>query len=148
MSRWQHACRCLWVTTLLGTLAGPAEPADRVIYRCVEAGVATFSDRPCGSSAEVYSYEVRSYDVSNPAATGATVPSKPATNSKAASRQRPRKTRAENRNSTGEADCKRIQARLKQLSARMRAGYGVAEGERLRDQQRAARARSRELRCR
>lgn len=137
---YRHTLCFAWFITLL---AAHASAAERSIYRCVEAGVATYSDRPCGASVEVYSYDVPAPAVPDPPA-AAKPRSKPAS---AVARQ-PAKVRSEQRGPARTADCARIQVQLKQLRARMRAGYGAAEGEYLQDQQRAARARARQLRCR
>jgi hypothetical protein len=118
---------------------------DRPIYRCSEAGVATYSDRPCGASTDVYSW-------STPAP-AETVSVAPATVSKRyeakpTRARRERGVRATSRAEVRPNECQRLTAELRQLKSRMRAGYGVVEGERLRDRQRSVGARHRELRCR
>jgi hypothetical protein len=140
MSACQYACYGLVVTVML---AGHAHTAERSVYRCVADGVVTFSDRPCGSLMQVYSYEIAS-----PAAAEAPAAAKAPASAKPAQVRKPGQQRAQTRSSGREVGCERIQARLEQLRARMRAGYGVAEGERLRDQERTARARFRKLLCR
>ena len=131
-----------WLIAMV-LLAGHAHAAERSIYRCVDAGVTTFTDRPCGVSTQVYSYEVSVPVVEEPSAVV-----KPAAAAKTPPSRKPRGERAEPGTSAREANCERIQGQLQQLRARMRAGYGAAEGERLREQQRTARARARQLRCR
>lgn len=115
------------------------------IYRCSEGGVVTYSDRPCGPSIEAYSWST-----SEPTPTPTTAPAK-AARPRESAEPRARRTRAARpaaRAETRGNDCQRVASELRQLKSRMRAGYGVAEGERLRDRQRAARARQQELRCR
>jgi hypothetical protein len=127
-------------------VSGAADSADRTIYRCVLAGVTTFSDRPCGDSIEVHSLEVPT------AAVGAMGPP-PVLNGPARRQARSTKAKPSDHPPVDHRDrqvteCKRLDAQLRQVAARMRAGYKARVGERLRAQQRVARARRRELRCR
>jgi hypothetical protein len=126
---------------LLSAFAMLGAAAERTIYRCSVGGVTTFSDRPCGDSTQVHSLDVA-------AASPAVVPErqKVATNSV----RKPAATRIAGAGARdGRRDeCVRLDSQLRRLSARMRAGYTAAVGERLREQQRELRARHRELRCR
>lgn len=123
---------------LLSSASSSAE--ERIIYRCVTAGVQIYSDKPCGPAAEVYSRAAGAVTAAAPNAAPASAASKP---KPAARRPRPVEPKDPTR-----ADCERLQVQLERLRSRMRTGYRAAEGERLRDQERAARARVRELRCR
>jgi len=139
-------------------LAAGADAADRTIYRCIVNGVATFSDRPCGAAIEVYSLESaagESTAVHQPTV-AASGPDRVATLQERASAQPVRARQAPRANpakravapvQSQAAQCVRLDTQLRQLSARMRAGYTVAEGERLRELQRTQRARRRSLHC-
>jgi hypothetical protein len=145
-----------------------AQSADRPIYRCVMAGVITFSDRPCGDAIEVHSLDVP--DLPTPAAPGSTssrstsprsaraVTGQPQGAAAPVRARRPTAANSSNRKDSRAGDsrvrdsrvreCLRLGAELRRLTARMRAGYGAAEGERLRERQRTAKERRRDLACR
>ena len=122
-----------------------AQPTRRLVYSCVAPGLVTFSDRPCGPLPEV-----RELKVSAPAAAGASPELGDAREPSAASR----------RNSTGREDvdpddaqeehsatCRKLQATLDSLDARMRTGYSAREAGRLWDRWREAKARLHEANC-
>jgi hypothetical protein len=127
-----------------------AHSADRTIYRCVLAGVTTFSDRPCGESIEVHSLE--SSATSTPAVprSGATasVSELPQAVAKPVRAPAAGQANSANHKDSRARECVRLDVELRRLRARMRAGYRAAEGERLRERQRTANARRRELTCR
>ena len=139
-----------WLALLLAAslAAFPAHAADRTIYRCVLAGISTFSDRPCGDSIEAHSLDVPDVPAAvNSEVRTASVPEP--------SRVTPKRARAPSRDAnlpnqkdSRAKDCVRLDVELRRLSARMRAGYSAAEGERLRERQRMARERRRDLQCR
>jgi hypothetical protein len=128
----------LLLTACLVSLA--ADSADRTIYRCVTAGVTTFSDRPCGDSIEIHTLDVPT------AGDGAVKP--PVRSEPVRSQARHAKAKPPDHKDSRAVECKRLDAQLRRVAARMRAGYTVAVGERLREQQRAARSRRQDLRCR
>jgi hypothetical protein len=127
-----------------------AHSAERTIYRCALGGVTTFSDRPCGESVEVHSLEI----------SATPIPAVPKSGVTASRSELPRaaaqpvrtlpagRANSANRKDSSVRECVRLDAELRGLRARMRAGYSAAEGERLRERQRTANARRRERQCR
>jgi hypothetical protein len=124
-----------------------AQPTRRLVYSCVAPGLVTFSDRPCGPLPEVRELKV---SAPAPAAAGASPELGDAREPSAASR----------RNSTGREDvdpddaqeehsatCRKLQATLDSLDARMRTGYSAREAGRLWDRWREAKARLHEANC-
>jgi hypothetical protein len=120
--------------------------SSSTIYRCEAGGTITFSDRPCDSSARQYvpdSSRISTYDapeVRQPAPGG--------------KQTKPRKSKGSGRGAAGDSLAKRAEAcdklknALKDIRARMRAGYSAKEGERLRERQQALQTRLRADRCR
>lgn len=127
-----------------------ADSADRTIYRCVLAGVTTFSDRPCGESIEVHSLESSATPAAAVPKSGASASMSELPQAAAKPVRAPPAGRANSANhkDSRARECVRLDTELRRLRARMRAGYRAAEGERLRERQRAANARRRELPCR
>lgn len=122
-----------------------AASAARPIYRCEIAGVATFSDRPCGPV-------VRPYE----AGSGLSVleSSTPVAPGKAAARARPASSdivaapeSAPAASAARAEACRRLQRSLRKIAAQLRAGYKVKQGERLREQRRELEAQRRARRC-
>jgi hypothetical protein len=123
-------------TPLANAASAPA------IFRCVENDVIAYSDRPCGSNASEYEpsdARISILEVTPPA------PTKPA-------RVKPKPARVD-MVSIAEAqiqrarDCAKIELSMRDIRSKMRAGYDVKEGERLRDRERKLTAQQRELRC-
>jgi hypothetical protein len=127
-----------------------AHSADRTIYRCVLAGVTTFSDRPCGESIEIHSLESSTTVTPAVPKSGATASVSELTQDAAKPVRAAPAARANspNHKDSRARECVRLDAELRRLRARMRAGYRAAEGDRLRERQRTANARRRELQCR
>jgi hypothetical protein len=126
-----------------------ADGKARTLYRCQVAGVTTFSDRPCGATAQeralaqAYVLHPGSVNISDPpvaAPVQAVKPpnerTKPAADSDPPSRQR-----------HAEA-CRRIQVSLRDIRSKMRAGYSAKQGERLQTRQRTLDEKYRTERCR
>jgi len=101
----------------------------RVIYRCKADGVTTLSDRPCVPGAEVYlpdDSRISSYEPSEAAGH----PKPPAQQAKKKDRQKPAAAQASKR----ATECERVNGSLRDIGRKMRSGYSVREGERLREQ--------------
>jgi hypothetical protein len=116
------------------------------IYRCEKEGVVTFSDRPCDAAARQYAPDasrISTYD--------APVVQASETRRK---QKKPRKPQGSARGSAVNsqaqraAACDRIRNALKDIRARMRAGYSAKEGERLREREQTLQARWRTDKCR
>jgi hypothetical protein len=139
--RHQHRCRaaCRHLRALLWSSAAFAAAivnvADameaRVVYRCKSDGVTTFSDRPCDGSAQTYQADdshVSSYTPNEPASTPTTA-------------EVPRRKHTIRQTRPASADAKKLAAAcehvndaLRDIGRKMRSGYNVREGERLREQ--------------
>lgn len=115
-----------------------------LVYRCTVDGVTTYSDRPCAPEAVPYqpdSGRVSTYDP--PPASQTPAPAQP-----------PRKSPTRRRGA-GDADqgrhaaaCDRIRNSLRDVAARMRAGYDVKQGERLRERKAKLEQQRRAQKCR
>jgi hypothetical protein len=135
--------------------AEAAEPKPRTLFRCTLGGVTTFADRPCGDTTEERAQAqavalrpdiIDRRDASPPARwdTSKALPS-PAPSATsvqevtdrllAASRQRHAQT------------CRRIEAALRDIRSKMRAGYTMQQGERLRARQRTLNSQRRAEQC-
>jgi hypothetical protein len=118
--------------------------AGRTLYRCTVGGVTTFSDRPCEPDAVPYEPDTSRVSTYTPP------PANPATQSVA----QPRVRRSPAHDSAGEdqarhaAVCDRLRSGLKDIAARMRAGYSVKQGEQLRERKARLEAQRRAQKCR
>lgn len=117
--------------------------AEVTIFRCVLDGVVAFSDRPCGTQPQKYvPDDALISTVSAPPASMPTVPPvKPARagHKQAASIAASQAKLAEK--------CTRIERSMRDVRSKMRAGYDVRQGERLRERQRKLMEERRALRC-
>ena len=114
------------LATALANVAGAIEA--RVIYRCKADGVTTLSDRPCAPGAEAYlpdDSRISSYEPSETAEQS----KPPAPGARKKIRQKPAADTAAKRI----AACERVNSSLRDIARKMRSGYNVREGERLRE---------------
>jgi hypothetical protein len=119
-----------------------AASGARQIYRCEVAGVATFSDRPCGSVVQPYEAGagLSVLESSAPEPSSKAVPhGRSAPASGVAAPEAAAAARAE--------VCRRLQQSLRKIAGQMRAGYKAKQGERLREQRRELQAKRRAQRC-
>ena len=118
--------------------------AAETIYRCESAGGLVFSDRPCAADAEVHASNgdrVTVYDAP-PISKRASEPrSKPAKVARSA------RTSAA-ADSKRQAACAKLEQSLREVRTKLRTGYGVKEGERLKARQRQLAERRRTQKCR
>jgi hypothetical protein len=130
---------CAGGLALLSTIAGAAP-----IYRCESAGVLVFSDRPCAADAEVHATDgsrVTVYDAP-PISKRASEPrSKAPAVDKSA--QKLAAAHAKHR-----AACAKLDRSLREVRDKLRTGYGVKAGERLKARQRQLTERRRAEKCR
>jgi len=123
------------------TIASSAS-ADAAIFRCEIGGVTTFSDRPCGAESTTYAPtadRVSTYEappLSKQPARAATRPQKRAARTSIAREQQ---KLAE--------ECRRIEATLRDIRSKQRAGYTAKEGERLKARQKTLNERRKAKRC-
>ena len=117
----------------------------RVVYRCKAGGVTTFSDRPCDGNAQVFQADdsrVSSYTPGEPVSTtkGVEAPGKKHTiRQKRAASADPEKLAAV---------CEQVNSALRDIGKKMRSGYNVREGERLREQKSRLEIKRRVRHCR
>ena len=132
----------------------PAPPArtHRVVFTCIEPGLVTFADKPCGPAPQVRDL---------PVALGRLPPAASSTAQQDRQSARPdahkTDTAADARSrddtetlSAAEAQaqtCARLARAVRELDARMRSGYSAREAGRLWDRWREARERLREAGC-
>ena len=123
---------------------GAESARSATIYRCSVDGVATFSDRPCGDRSSAYEPDaalVSTYTApSTSVAPDRARRSSPRPIARGSSIAAVQAKRAE--------ECQRIQASLRDIRSRMRAGYNAKEGERLRARQERLEDQRRSQRCR
>lgn len=115
------------------------------IYRCEAGGRITFSDRPCDSSARQYALDSSRISTYEAPKVPQPDPGRKQT--------KPRKSKGSARGLATDplakrAACDKLKNALKDIRARMRAGYSAKEGERLRERQQALQTRLRADRCR
>lgn len=125
----------------------PVIRARRVVFTCVEKGLITFADRPCGTWSQVRELQVVGV---RPAETTTTMTAAPAPRPGPAGREAPaeeRRERAEDATAAHAQTCDRLQHALQELDARMRAGYSAREAGRLWSRWREAKERLRETGC-
>jgi hypothetical protein len=113
-----------------------------LIYRCTVGGVTTFSDRPCAAESAPYEPDASRVSTYDPPPAGPTTSIPP-----------PRSRPARRRASDGQdqvrhaAECERLRNALRDLSARMRAGYNARQGEQLRERKTRLERQRRAQKC-
>jgi hypothetical protein len=118
--------------------------AAAVVYRCTVHDVTVFSDRPCEPAATIYEPDTSRVSTYRPP------PPAPSTSSAA-----PSSPRRSNARASAAADqarhaaaCERLRNGLKEIAARMRAGYNAKQGEQLRERKARLEAQRRAQKCR
>jgi hypothetical protein len=115
-----------------------------LIYRCTVGGVTTYSDRPCEPGAAEYQPDTsRVSTYSPPPVSRSSTPARPA--KPPAAQRRASDNRDQVRHA---AACERIRNGLRDIAARMRAGYGVKQGEQLRERKAKLERQRRAQKCR
>jgi hypothetical protein len=123
-------------------------PSGQAVYRCTVEGVITFSDRPCEPAAVPYQPDtsrISTYSPPPASPTAAAPPLriKPSRNQQSGAGRSIAKDQVRHA-----ADCERIHSSLKDIAARMRAGYNAKQGEQLRERKAKLEQRRRARRCR
>ena len=117
--------------------------AAAVVYRCTVQDVTVFSDRPCEPDAATYEADTsRVSTYTPPPISPAAKPSAP-----------PRVERKRGRDSGGDEQrhaklCERVRTGLKEIAAKMRAGYSAKQGEALRARKARLEQQRRAEKCR
>ncbi|HJY36203.1 MAG TPA: hypothetical protein VJ299_02000 [Steroidobacteraceae bacterium] len=114
------------------------------VYRCTVQDVTVFSDRPCEPAAARYEPDTSRVSTYSPPPPGPAPPPLPEPRTR-----RGRASAAANADQVRHAtDCERLRTSLKDIAARMRAGYNAKEGEQLRARKVKLEAQRRAKKCR
>lgn len=124
--------------------ADPAPP--RPIYRCEVAGVVTFADLPCDSTAR--EYEADASRVSTYAAQPVSKVTAAGAKQRKSAKRGGAATSAVDSQAKQAAECARISGSLRDIRSKMRSGYSAKQGERLKERQTKLEERRRAKRCR
>jgi hypothetical protein len=135
---------CAGGLALLSSMVAAAE----TIYRCESTGGLVFSDRPCAPNAQIHKTEdgrVTVYDAP-PISERASQPrSKPAKTAQSAQKRAAAHAKHQAKH---QATCAKLTQSLREVQTKLRTGYGVKEGERLKTRQRQLAERRRTEKCR
>jgi hypothetical protein len=114
-----------------------------VVYRCTVHDVTVFSDRPCEPDAKPYEADASRVSTYSPP------PMKPSTSPAAPPARRPAARVSPGTDQVRHAAaCERLRNGLKDIAARMRAGYNAKQGEQLRERKARLEAQRRAQKCR
>lgn len=116
------------------------DSSSRAVYRCETPQGIVFADRPCDVSARPYEPDLAGVSVIETAVPVRTAPAKAT-----APAPRPRSV-ASNARPKAET-CDRLRQSLRKVAASLRSGYGVKEGERLKERKRELEAKRKAARC-
>jgi hypothetical protein len=123
-----------------------ARTTSRLVYSCVEPGLITYADRPCGPAAAQ-----RQLKVLTPPSPAGEAPDIDKSAAAAVDQRRAAAAKADATAARAAAErtatCARLEAAVDEVDSQMRAGYPAREAGRLWDRWREARARLREARC-
>jgi hypothetical protein len=118
--------------------------AETTIYRCTIADATVYSDRPCALNADPHEIDDSRVTVYTPAPVEKGVP--PATPAKPEKARRIKAKRLPDP-AKHAATCAKLELGLRDVRTKMRTGYGVAEGERLKERRRQLDDRRRTEKC-
>ena len=114
------------------------------VSRCTVEDVTVFSDRPCEPAAARYEPDTSRVSTYSPPAPGPSPQATPEPRTR-----RGRASAAASADPVRHAtDCERLHTSLKQVAARMRAGYNAKQGEQLRERKAKLEAQRRASKCR
>jgi hypothetical protein len=123
-----------------------ARTTSRLVYSCIEPGLITYADRPCGPAAAP-----RQLKVLTPISAAGEAPDTEKDAPAAVDNRRAAAAKADADAARAAAEraasCARLEAAVDEVDAQMRAGYPAREAGRMWDRWREARARLREARC-
>jgi hypothetical protein len=130
-------------TGLLSLAQSSAQPP---IYRCAGEDGLIYTDRPCEGGAEPHEIDGSRVTVYTPAPVAERA-------SAAAPIKQPKKAKRARSGRTADpgqqrAKCARLEQGLRDVRTKMRSGYGVREGERLKTRQRQLNQQRRAQKCR
>jgi hypothetical protein len=114
------------------------------VYRCTVQDVTVFSDRPCEPDAARYEPDTSRVSTYSPAPSG---PSPQPVAEPRSRRGRPSAAAGADL-ARHAAECEHVRKALKEIAARMRAGYSAKEGEQLRERKAKLEGQRRAKKCR
>lgn len=114
------------------------------VYKCTVQDVTIFSDRPCEPDAAAYNADPSRVSTYSPPPPGPST--KPAPQTRAHRDRAPTAAGADPVRHA--ADCERLRNSLKDVAARMRAGYDAKQGEQLRERKARLEGQRRAKKCR
>jgi len=114
------------------------------IYRCASADGLIYSDRPCAADAEVHEADASRVTVYDAPSISKRA-SEPRPKAKSVSRSVQKSAAAYAKH---QANCAKLNQSLSEVRTKLRTGYGVKEGERLKARQRQFAERRRAEKCR
>jgi hypothetical protein len=127
----------------LQILAAQLALVASAVYRCTLHDVTVFSDRPCEPHAATYEADTSRVSTYTPPPPG------PVTRPDPPPRvRRSRASAAGADQARHAADCERLNSSLKDVAARMRAGYDARQGEQLRERRARLEGQRRAKKCR
>jgi hypothetical protein len=141
---YARATLCAGAVALISTVA-----AAETIYRCESESGLVYSDRPCAADAEVHISNgggVTVYDAPPISKRASEPPSKATTTAKSAAVKAARKSAAAD--AKRQATCAKLEQSIRNVRTKLRTGYGVKEGERLKSRQHQLAERRRTEKCR
>lgn len=127
------------------TVRDAAAIEARVIYRCTTDGVATFSDKPCGSDARAFQPGDSRLMLYTPVESTA---GKAETKHAPTPKKKQQQPTDANARSKVAHECRRVSEALRAVRQKMRSGYTVDVGERLKQRKSELERQRRERRCR
>lgn len=125
----------------------PGAAPSRSIYRCRVDGLLTFSDTPCDPGARQYVPDSSRISTYAPA-DFAEVQTTPRSQSRSPRERIKREPDPGIQRARQADECARLSRSLQDIRSRMRAGYGAAKGEQLRQREAKLQARRRMQKCR
>lgn len=139
---------------VLALVLAHTSAAQSIIYRCVgEGGGLVYSDRPCSGDAERHEIDDSRVTVYvAPSALQSASHAAPAEASRSKpSRSKPSRSKTGRGTSSPEEQrqikCAKLDQSLRDVRTKMRTGYGVKEGERLKERQRQLAGQRRMQKC-
>jgi hypothetical protein len=142
---------CAGGVALLSFLVESTLAGAQTIYRCESTGGLVFSDRPCAADAEIHKTEdgrVTVYDAP-PISKHASKPRSEPTMARSAQKSAAARVKdLAKHQARHQAACARLDQSLREVRTKLRTGYGVKEGERLKTRQRQLAERRRMEKCR
>lgn len=132
-----------------GPSHGPPRTLRRVVYTCISAELVVFSDRPCGPLPQRVELRLLDPGAGLPGASASVRAPTPAASTRVAARGGPIDDDGPGRDEAAARaeTCERLEAAVRTLDDRMRAGYSAREAARLWSRWREAKSRLREADC-